>query len=149
MPVTTTPVNACNATIYLDTHLGVATNVSGMSNNLDFEVTNALGEYQVFEGQWMYRMACRLDGSVELKVVYSKDVNGGHDILADWIFQYNKEARRLIFFLPTEEIGAERYEGYYFLESYAFTVSAEEAGPIMGTASLKPNGAITRTVAVT
>jgi hypothetical protein len=147
--VTTTPVNACDTTVYLDTHLGVATDISGMSNSISFEITNALGEYNVFGGVWMMRMACKLDGSLELGIVMSKDSDGAHRLLSDWIFTYNKEARRVIFFLPTEAIGNDRYEGYYLIENYTFDVSADEAGPIICTASLKPNGPIYKSVATT
>lgn len=148
MPVTSTAINGCDAVIYLDNASGVATDISGMANEFNMELNKDLGDFKVFGNAWRFRLECGKDASVDLSVVYSRDVDGGLDILRDWFFN-GSGARTLEINLPRESIGGDKYQLEAMLESLSIPVASDEAGPIMVSAKLKPNGPVLYSVITT
>lgn len=148
MPVTSTAINGCDAVIYLDNASGVAVNISGMANEFNMELNKDLGEFKVFGNAWRWRLECGKDASVDLSVVYSRDVDGALDILRDWYFN-GSGARTLELNLPNESIGADKYQLEAMLENLSIPTVSDEAGPIMVSATLKPNGPVLWSVVTT
>lgn len=140
MAVTETAFNACNAVVELDDANGVMRDISGHANNVDMELTKEIGDYKVFGSPYKWRLECGKDGSVTLDVVMDKDTLGGFRLLKDWYT--NGGARRFRVSAPDASIGNTRWWGYFLLENLKWAFSATEAGAIMVSASLLPNGAI-------
>lgn len=148
MPVTSTAINGCDAKLWIDNASGVLTDISGMANEFSMELNKDLGEFKVFGDPWRYRLECGKDASIDLQVIYSRDVDGGLDILRDWYFN-GSGARTVRIMLPREVVGGDSYELEAMLESLSIPVTSDEAGPIMVSATLKPNGPVVYSVLTT
>jgi hypothetical protein len=148
MPVTGTAINGCDAVVLLKDATSVMRNVSGTGNNIKLDLSKDLGDFKVFGDAWRYRLECGKDASLDFDVVYSQDVDGGLDILRDWYFN-GHGARTIQINLPDNSIGSDRYEMEAMLESLSIPISAEEAGPITVSATLKPNGPVLYSVVTT
>ena len=145
MAATTTSVNACNAVIRLDNGSDVLTDISGSSNELNMEFSKPIAEFKVFGLDWHKRMQCGKDASFSLKVVYTTATDEGFDLLKDWYFT-GDGTKTLQVNLPSDNTGNDRYSGEFLLESLSWGLVASEAGPIMVSAELKPDGEVTYAV---
>jgi len=142
MADSTTVINACDVVIELGDELDVAVDISGVANEFSLDFNKKLGEYKTFGSNgWFKRLECGKDASLELKIVYSMAADEGFDLLKQWYFN-GSGPRTIAIHLPDKEIGSDSYSGSYFLENFSFSGKADEAGPIMVSATLKPTGAV-------
>jgi hypothetical protein len=146
MTTTTTAANACNAVIWLDSSAGAPTNIQGSSTKVTMGLKNDLGEYKVFADRWKYREQCGADWSVTLEVVYSTTASEGFTLLKDWFFSGSATTRSVRIQMPDGSTGSDQYDGEMLLETLDWDMAADEAGPVIVTAGLLPNGALTHNV---
>jgi hypothetical protein len=138
MPATTTAVNACGVSIFLDDEGGTLRDISGSSNEISLKFENKLGDFKVFGDGSTYRIECGLDSSLEITVLYTRTANEGMDILKKW--RELRGLRTVQINTPTNTPGADRYMGEYLWETIDLPFKADESKPIMVKAVLKPSG---------
>lgn len=146
MAATTTAINACDAVIQLDDDLGALQDISGSSNNAELGFTQEVGEYQVFGGGWVKRLACARDATLSLSLVYTTATDEAMDVLKDWFFSNPGTKRTCQIDVPDSTSGNDRYSGEFYLVSLDIPLDVEEAGPIMCSAELAPDGGVTLAV---
>ena len=149
MTQTTTYVNACDASVWLDNSAGTLTDISGSSNNVTMEFVQVIGELSTYQQKWPVRLSCRKDATFTLNAVYSTQSDEAVDILNDWFFSTSPGLKTFTVYVPTKNVGSDKYSGEVVLESLSIPVSADEASPIPVTAVLRPSGVWTRTVNAT
>lgn len=149
MAATETAINACDVVVHLETHDQVLHDISGSSNRVEFAFTRDLQEFSVFGQTWKQRMGCKLDGTVNLAVVYSGAALEGWAVLKDWWFNYPTEHRRLRVMIPDDSIGSDDFDGEFILSSLNVPSDASQAGPIVVTATLMQTGGVTLGVVAT
>lgn len=147
MAATSNAFNACNAGMTLADSTGVDWDIAFTAANFKISRSRKVAEYTVFGDPETYRMTCKKDGSASLTAICSTDVKGAYLLLEEW--HSSGGARRAQFMIPQNQIGGTRYDAYFILESLDIEGSADDAGPMKITASLKPSGGINRTVIVT
>lgn len=149
MAQTTTYVNACDASVWLDTAAGTLTDISGSSNNIVMEFVQVIGELSTYQQKWPVRLSCRKDATFTLTAVYSTAANEAVDILNNWFHASTPGLRTLTVYVPDKNVGSDKYSGEVVLESLSIPVTADEASPIPVTAVLRPSGAWTYTASAT
>jgi hypothetical protein len=149
MTQTTTYVNACDTSIWLDNLAGTPIDVSGSSNQISAEFNQVVGELSTFQTRWPVRMTCRKDATFTLGIVYSGASDEALDIVKLWFFAAAPGLRTLTFYHPDKNVGSDKYSGEVILESWSIPASADEAGPIAVNAVLRPSGAWTCVVNAT
>ena len=149
MTISTTARNACDIGIRLDNASGTLTDISGSSNAVTLTLSQNVGESRVFGSRWPAREVCGKDAKVALTVLYTTASDEGYDILANWFNETDPQPRTLYLYFPNKNVGSDVYYGEFVLESYETPATAGEAAPIMVSASLLIDGAITYTVAAT
>lgn len=149
MTQTTTYVNACDASVWLDNSAGTLTDISGSSNSVQMEFNQIIGELSTFQQKWPVRLSCRKDATFTLSAVYSTASNESVDILNDWFFSTSPGLKSFIVYVPSKNVGYDKYYGEVVLESLSIPVSADEASPIPVTAVLRPSGEWLRVVNAT
>lgn len=139
MVMTSTVINACNVVIRLENESGQYVDISGSSNEIIMDFDNDLGEYKAFGNRWKGRLECGSDATFKLKILYSTANNEAMDNWKSWYFG-TRGHRHIQVNLPDEAAGSDRYEADVFCETAnGIGGSAENAGPIMVTISLKPH----------
>jgi len=149
MAVTTTDKNACSAGIWLDNAAGTPVDISGSSTSFDYTFTQELGDWQAFQNKWRQRLECGKDGAFTLNVVYSTTATEGYQIINTWFFTDNPGARTLTWYVPDKNVGSNKYQAEVRLQSMSVTLDPSDAGPIILTAELLPDGEITHSTAAT
>jgi len=149
MAQTTTKINACDASVWLDTAAGVLTDISGSSNGVDLSFTREIGELRTFQSKWPVRMGCGKDVEVTLRVIYSTATAEGAHILKNWFFQSTPASRSFHLYLPSKNVGSDHYYGEMALGDMSFNADPTEPGPILIEATLMADGEFSYTVATT
>lgn len=149
MAQTTTHVNACDASIWLDNASGTPVDISGSSNSITMNFSRELGELVTFQQKWPVRLGCRKDAEFTLRVVYSTATDEGMDILKNWYFANDPGSRSLHVYIPDKNVGSDHYYGEVTIGSFNFNADPTEPGPIAVEANLMPDGAFTLTTAST
>src|SRR5512139_865315 len=144
MSQTTTYVNACDASVWLDNSSGTPTDISGSSNSIPMEFVQVIGELSTYQQKWPVRLSCRKDATFTLGAVYSTASDEAVDILNDWFWSTSPGLKTLTVYVPDKNVGSDKYSGEVVLESLAIPVTADEASPINVTAVLRPSGEWTR-----
>jgi hypothetical protein len=139
---TTTHVNGCNVVIYLDDDGDIPRNISGSTNRIAPNFGHDIGSYRVHGSDWPKRLDGGKDASLTLTVLYTTAADEGFDLLKQWYFATSSGARTLRVDIPDDQIGSDRYSGEVRLDDLHWTVSAEDAAPILVTARLLPDGEI-------
>lgn len=140
MAETSTAINACNARVYMDNAQGALVEVTGSANKAELNKSRETADYTVFGSDWKRRLQCKKDGSLDLTFIYTTAANEGIDLLQQWF-----DAGGLRTWVIDENGGAtgnDRHTGEFFLTELGIPHDSSEAGPIMVTASLLPDGAI-------
>lgn len=150
MAETTTALNACDVSVWLDNAAGTLKDISGSSNSMTLNFTKNNGSLQVFGTKWQIRLSCGKDATFTLIAVYSSATDEAADILKNWFFAANEPAlRTLKVYIPDKNVGSDVYSGEFVLESLDVPASSGEAGPIQLTAVLKPSGTVLLTTNAT
>ncbi len=150
MAETSTAVNVCDAAIFLDNAAGVPTEISGSMNQFVLTYTNQLGEYRTFEGCWMRRLECGKDGGVTINAWYTRATAESKQLLVDWFFTGCQSGlRTLSVYIPNKNVGSDMYRAEFRIESLEIGGDVTNASPAPVTVVLKPDGAVTHTVAAT
>lgn len=148
MAQTTTAVNACDTSVWLDNDAGTLTDISGDTNVLDCNFDNDLGAYVTFQEKWPRRLECGKDATFTLTGVYSTTADEMKDIILDWYFGTGGD-KSFAFYLPDKDVGSDYFHCEVKLENFRFTPSRAEPGAIQVTVVLRPSGAVTRSTAGT
>ncbi len=143
MPQTTTAVNACDASIWLDNTSGVLTDVSGSSNTINMEFTEQVGNVRNFGTRWQIRLTCGLDATFGFTAVYSTAAGEARDILLDWFFNKPGQNKTLKVYLPDKNVGSDVYSAEVKLVSMPIGVEAGSAEPMTISCQLLPDGPVT------
>lgn len=150
MPETTTAVNSCNLSVYVDDADNVPVDVSGSSRRAQLQLMQEVADYRVFGSKWKKRMTCGKEGTITLDVVYSTADDEGLAVLRDWWFsEESGNARTVRILVPENAVGSDDYQGEYNLTNLDIPLDASEAGPITVSAELVSNGEITYGVTTT
>lgn len=142
MPQTTTAVNACDASVWLDDENGSLQDISGSSNTISMEFTNQLGAVSNFATRWPVRLECRKDATFNLTAIYSTAQSEAKDILLEWFFNHPGN-RTLHVYLPDKNVGSDMYSAEVHLATMPITVEASSADPIQISCQLMPEGPVT------
>jgi hypothetical protein len=148
MPQTTTAINACDAAIWLDNAAGTLIDISGSSNSINMDFDNELGMLRNFGSRWPIRLECGKDATFALTAVYTEAATEAVNILKNWFFN-TPGNRTLKVYLPDKNVGSDVYSGEFRLEKLSIPAESGKADPIMVSATLRPNGAVTLTTNAT
>jgi len=143
--LTTTAQNFCDASIWLDDATGTQRNISGSSNTVGLDLNMNLGEVFAFGTVWPTRLECGKDATINLDVLYTLTANEGKDILLAWFFANSPGKRTFTLYAPNKNVGSDMFACEARLESLTFSGEAGSADPVMVSAVLKPDGAMSHT----
>ena len=143
MAQTSTAINACDVSFWLDNASAALKDLSGSSNSIQVNFDHDVKPFRTFQSQWPKRLECGKDASITLNVVYSSTSDEGWSVLKNWFFAAAPGARTFNLYIPTKNVGADFFYGEVRIKSLSFTLSPDEAGPVMVQAVLEPDGAIT------
>jgi hypothetical protein len=144
MPQTTTAFGACDMSIWLDNSAGVLVDISGSSSTLGVDFQNLLGMFRTFGSRWPVRMECPKDASFSFTAVYSSAAAEAAQCLLGWFFIIPSGRRTFTFYAPAKNVGADKYSCEVRLSDLSWTGDPGKADPIIITAKLAPDGAVTR-----
>jgi hypothetical protein len=143
MTQTATAIQACDVDIELDDDAGVEKNIKGSSNSLAMNFDKDVKPFRTFASRWPKRLECGKDASFTLGVVYTSAADEAFDLLKTWYFEADPGERTLNVYIPKKNVGADFYAGEFRLKSLTWTLSPDEAGPVMAQVVLEPSGEIT------
>jgi len=149
MAQTTTHVNACDASVWLDNLAGTPVDISGSSNSINMAFTREVGELRTFQVKWPVRLGCGKDATFTLRAVYSTATDEAMDVLKNWYFADDPGSRSLSVYIPDKNVGSDYYYGEVTIASFNFNADPTEPGPIAVEAELLPDGAWALTTAST
>ena len=142
MAQTETAINACDVDIELDDDAGAEKSIKGSSNSLAMNFDKDIKPFRTFGSRWPKRLECGKDASFTLGAVYSSAADEAFDLLKTWYFEADPGARTLNVYIPKKNVGADFYTGEFRLKSMTWSLSPDEAGPVMVQAVLEPSGAV-------
>lgn len=142
MAQTTTAFSACDAVIALDNDGGTLTDISGTANDVSLSFTINEGTLHTFSGDYPIRKLCGKDCTGSMTIVMSGTGDEAWDLIKGWYHVYDCAARTLRIEPRGTGSGYDRIEGEFVLQSYDFTLSAGDAGPITVTANIAGDGVI-------
>lgn len=145
MAQTTTAINACDAAIWLDDEGGTPTDISGSSSTFNLELTQDTANVPTYQSDWKIVLSCGRGATATLDVVYSTATDEAIDLLEVWFFDYKNTSRTLSLYLPDKNVGSTHYYGEFVLSGLSIPTSGGAPDPIVVSASLELNGALTRT----
>ena len=119
------------------------TDISGSSNQASLDLSRTTGETFTFEGDFSIKKSCKKSVSLSLQAVYTQSDTEASNILSDWYFN-GSGARTVQIDVPNGSSGSDRYSGEFELESLSIPLVADDAAPILMSASLTNSGAVTR-----
>lgn len=146
---TTTAINACDVGLWLDNAGGTLVDIGGSSNQVRTNLYHDIGKFNVFSNEWPGRLECGKDATVTLQIIYSSTVDEGWDVVKTWFFTNPPGARTLSIYIPDKNVGSDHFSAEMMLSALNWTSSRGEAGPILVTATLLPDGDVSHTVAAT
>lgn len=149
MAMTSSAVNSCDASVWLDDVNGLLRDISGSSNNVDISFDHNLGEFNSFQEQWPNRLECGKDATFTLSVIYSETQYEGWDVLKWWFFAASPGARTFNIFIPDKNVGSDKFAFEARIESLSWTVDRGEPSAIIVTAVIRPDGEVVLTEAAT
>lgn len=150
MATTTTDRNACSSSIWIDDGTGTLVDVSGNSNSFDYTFTIEIGDWQAFQDSWRQRLACGRDGAFTLNAVYTTTATEAYQILNAWFFSAAYlTPRTLSWYVPTKNVGSNYYTTCVLMPSFTVTLDPTDAGPVIATIELVPDGEISHSIVAT
>lgn len=142
MAASTTVFNGCDSVVRLDNSGGTLVDISGSSNNIEFDPKREIGEFKPFSTPWKTRIDCGKDAAIKLSIVCSTAAGEGMDILLDWFFN-GSGLRTLQWDFPNSNSGSRRFQAEVVLSDFNMAAGSDEADPMMLEANLMPSGAVT------
>lgn len=150
MPFTSTAINACDVDLFLENASGTQVSIGGSSNSIDMNFDNELGEFRVFGHQSTKRLECGKDASFTINVVYSTASDEGFDVVKNWYHSSGKPGNRTLqVYVPDKNVGSDYWLSEVKIANYSFTADSGEAGPIMISVELLPDGPVTHSISGT
>lgn len=146
---TSTALNACDASIWLDKAAGTLTDISGSSNSISLNFDHDVKPFRTFGSKWPKRLECGKDAAFTINVVYSSAADEGWSVCKLWYFAAIPGARTLKIYMPNKNVGSDVFYCEARIKSFSFQLSPDEAGPVMVQMQLEPDGEVTHTVATT
>ena len=140
MAQTTTHVNACDVSLWLDDATGTLKDISGSSNKIAMKFTREIGELRTFQAKWPVRLGCGKDAEFTLTAVYSTAAAESFDILKHWWFAADPGSRTLHVYIPDKNPGSDHYYGEVTIGDLSWDADPTEPGPIAVEAILMPDG---------
>lgn len=145
MAATTTAVNACDVVVKLDNVASALTDISGSSNNVKIEWTNATGSQTVFGSDYDITLCCKTSVAITLEVLYTELHTEAKTILTDWQFNKHCAQKTISIYVPDDSAGSDIYTCEVIMEKLSLPLSSNDAAPILVSATLKNAGAMTCT----
>ena len=145
MAQSTTAINACDASLWLDDDDGTLQDISGSTSILDANFDNELGAYVTFQEKWPRRLECGQDATFTVTAVYTTTADEMKDLILTWYFGTRGD-RSFTFYLPDKDFGSDYFKCEVKLENWRITPSRAEPGAIALTVVLRPSGAVTHSV---
>lgn len=145
MPAITETLNACDAVITLADANGVPVDISGAANRALLAFTHAIESYRVFGDRWIRRLACGQDAALRLDVVYTPGDAQAVAVLRAWYFGLG--SARVVRVAVHSGAGADTFTGAFVLARLSLPLEASTPAPILVSAELLPDGAVTHTTA--
>ncbi len=142
MTQTTTAFSAIDCVIKADNAAGTLTDISGSANKFEIKFPHGVGEYRTFGSQWKGRLVIGKDCEIALTFVCSTTADETYDLLKDWYHGGNDSPRSCQFDVPDSSVGSDRFTGEFVLADLNMPFDAGADEVVMGTATLKPNGAV-------
>lgn len=150
MAQTTTEINACDVSIWLDNAAGTLKDISGSSNQVSITLTLTSGATRTFASKWPRRKVCPKDAKIALSIVYSTTTDEGFDILKNWFFASDPGARTLKIYLPDKNVGSDTFSGEFVIDGdISIPLQAGTADPIVVSCTLAVSGEFSHSVAAT
>lgn len=134
--------NTKNCHFLIQLHDLTLYNFSGYLAEGGMEFSTNLGDFNVFEDDWTYRLAGKKDASGTLNIVGSTGAGSMLRWAKDWWFSHHAEARRIVMSLPDSSVGSERVDGHFMLETMPWQAQASEAGPFIVSLTVQATGEI-------
>lgn len=144
MAQTTTAINACGAAVEIDNLGGTPTLVSGSATTATLTTSIDTATGVTFDGDWNFRLQCKKDGSLEISAMWTTTTDEARELLETWFATVNPIGARTVSVYPNGKVtGQRQYTGEFVLTELTIPITAGEAGPIVVSATLEPDGAIT------
>jgi len=143
---TTAAINACDVVVKLDNDGNPQTlvDISGSSNQVTMNLTNALGVLHMFGSRWPIRLECKSDAEITLRAVYSEvDAEAVRQLLR-WYFT-DRGHKTLTVDVPDGSAGGDKYTFEVFLASLSIPLDGADANPVLVEAVMQPTGEFTLT----
>ena len=149
MSQTTTKINACDLSLWLDNAAGTPVDISGSSNKVGMTFSLETGEMATFQTHWKVRTQCLKDVAIACRAVYSTASDEALDILKNWFFAATPGARTFSAYLPDKNVGSDHYYGEVVLDGFNFDGDVTSPNPIAVEFNLLPDGEFSWTTATT
>lgn len=144
MPQTTTQINACDVSIWLDDATGTLKDVSGSTNKCSLTLTLESGMTRTFGSRWPTRQNCARDAKISLSIVYSEATGEAMDIWKNWYFASAPGPRTVKIYVPDKNVGSDVYYGEFVIDGDAeIPLEAGTSEPIVVNVNLAVTGALT------
>lgn len=148
MAISNTPVSAIDCVVKLDDALGNLVDISGSSNSVEISFEDGVAEWRPFGTRWKRRIMVGKDGSFSLDFAYTTTDNEAKDLLTEWQLTDAPVARTIEVYIPDDSPGSDLYTAEVVLSDLQFSADASADEIIMGSATLLPDLAVTKTQAV-
>jgi len=149
MTESTTIINACDASVWLDDDADTLTDISGTTNNLTIALSRNVGATPVFGSRWPRRRMCGNDCQIDFTILYSTAIDEAMDILKTWIMGTDDDPRTVTIYVPDKNVGSDKFTGEFVLENLNIPLTAGEGKPIEVTGRLLVDGDFSTTTAST
>jgi hypothetical protein len=142
MAQTATAINECNVVIRLDNASGTLTDISGSSNAVSLTFSNAVTEFKHYDGDNPTRLLVGQDVAIDIVAVYSTTDDEALDLLRDWSTGAisGTDERTIRISIPDETVGSDRYEAEVIPATLDVPFAADNAGPVVVSATLNGTG---------
>lgn len=150
MPATSTAINACDVSLYVDNSSNELVDISGSSNGVTLDFSQEVEGFRVFGSRWQRRLACTKDATLSVNIIYTTAADEGLDLLRDWFFSAGSNTPRTVRILvPDNSPGSDDYQGEFIISSLSIPMDGTAAGPITVAVELMPDGEITHATTTT
>jgi hypothetical protein len=130
MATVTNAYNAKNCNFQIQRHDLTMFDFSGFLTGGDLEGENNVGDFAVYEDDWMYNLVGKKSISGTLQIIASTGAGSLLRWANEWFFNDHQAARRIILSMPNKNVGSERLDGHYLLKTIPWSTDPGEPGPM-------------------